>query len=251
MMGGDATPTAAGSCPVCGGDGSPFTKEGAFQLYTCGHCGTVYIHPLPTPSFLADFYQDRHPHYFDKVGKKLRRARGRMRWLRRVAGGGRFLDIGCHGGFVVEAAREVGFAADGVDLDAEAIAYARGHYPLNSYRAGPVEDLVREAAGQYALIHSADVIEHVPGARAFAAATFALLRPGGYLHLTTPDISHWRRPRDVRRWDGFVPPNHLIYYNPRSLKLLLRQAGFEIVFRKPTLKPRINLLARKPAQPAR
>jgi SAM-dependent methyltransferase len=246
-MDGGAAKLAPGSCPVCAGDGAHFAAHNGFELYTCAACGTVYIHPLPTAEFLASYYQDRHPYYFDKAAKKLRRARSRLRWLRLAArGGGRFLDIGCHGGFIVEAAREAGFEAFGIDLDADAVAYAREHYPRNTFYVGAVEILAREQAGKYALIHSADVIEHVPGGQAFAEAAFALLRPGGYLHLTTPDITHWRRPRELRQWDGFIPPNHLIYYNPASLKLLLRQAGFTIAFRKPTLKPRIVLLARKP-----
>ncbi|HXE16416.1 MAG TPA: class I SAM-dependent methyltransferase [Stellaceae bacterium] len=247
MMDGGAARLAPKSCPVCGGDGAHFTTHNGFDLYSCGICGTIYIHPMPTGEFLAEFYQDRHPYYIDKAAKKLRRARGRVRGMKLFARrGGKFLDIGCNAGFMVEAAREGGFTANGIDLDADAVTYAREHFSANAYHVGPVEGLVTEHAGQFALIHSADVIEHVPDARGFAAAIFSLLRPGGYVHLTTPDITHWRRPRELTAWDGFIPPNHLIYYNPASLKRLLRDAGFQIVYRKPTLKPRIVLMARRP-----
>jgi SAM-dependent methyltransferase len=242
---------APNSCPVCGGDGMPFVAHNGFELFSCAACGTVYIHPRPTEAFLRDFYQGQNRYYFDKVAKKLRRARNRLRWLRWFVRGGRFLDIGCHGGFAVEAAREAGFAACGLDLDADAIDYARRQYPRNTYYNASIGDVARDHAGEFSLIHCAEVIEHVPDGRGFAAAAFTLLRPGGYFYLTTPDISHWRRPKDVLAWNRFVPPEHLTYYNPDSLKLLLRQAGFAIVARKLSLKPQLNLLARKPVTAGR
>jgi SAM-dependent methyltransferase len=244
-MDGDAASLQA-PCPVCGGGGAPYLEHQGFALFRCPDCRTVYIDPPPTAAFLAAYYQDRHPYYFDRAAKKLRRWRNRMRWLRWFGRGGRFLDIGCHGGLMVEAAREAGFAASGLDLDADAIAHARAHYPKNTYYCDAVETLAPAHAGEFSLIHCAEVIEHVPDGKAFVAAIFTLLRPGGYVYFTTPDISHPRRPKDVLQWDGFIPPNHLVYYNPGSLSLLLAAAGFRIVWRRHSRKPQIRLLARKP-----
>jgi 2-polyprenyl-3-methyl-5-hydroxy-6-metoxy-1,4-benzoquinol methylase len=246
-MDGVAHGIARGSCPACGGDGTFLVRQNGFDIYSCVACRTGYVFPQPTEAFLRDYYQGQNRYYFDKVPKKLRRSRNRLRWLKWFGRGGQFLDIGCHGGFTCEAAREAGFDASGIDLDDNALAYAREHYPRNRYHNTPLVEFARGHAGTFALIHCAEVVEHVPDGKAFADAVFALLRPGGYFYLTTPDISHWRRPRKLADWSGLVPPDHLIFYNPASLKRLLRQAGFAIVFQKRSMKPQLNVLARKPA----
>lgn len=81
--------------------------------------------------------------------------------------------------------------------------------------------------------------------RARESAIAGLLRPGGLFFVTTPDISHWRRPRNLASWDGFNPPAHCIYFNPRSLTELLARHGLAVIEQRPAFKPGIKLLARK------
>jgi 2-polyprenyl-3-methyl-5-hydroxy-6-metoxy-1,4-benzoquinol methylase len=85
----------------------------------------------------------------------------------------------------------------------------------------------------------------VPQVRSFCEHISKFLRPGGVLYITTPDITHWRRPRDVRRWDGFGPPAHLIYFNPKALTDLLAEFGLILVRRRVAWKPGIKLICRK------
>lgn len=247
-LGAAAEGAATPRCPVCDGAAQAFemTANG-HDLYRCGGCATLYVHGLPSSSDLAATYEDSYDGattgYFAKVDKKMRRARGRIRALRGYKDGGRFLDIGCNGGFVVEAAREAGFDAWGLEVDGVSIAYARQHYPANAYHYGIVEDF-RPDHG-FDLIYSSEVIEHVADPRAFVGAIARLLNPGGVLYLTTPDISHWRRPRNLGRWDGFNPPVHCVYFNPRSLRLLLENSGLQIVRKLPAFKPGMKFVARK------
>ena len=93
--------------------------------------------------------------------------------------------------------------------------------------------------------YCSEVIEHVPNANRFVAAIAALMAPGGMLFLTTPDISHWRRPRDLAAWDVFVPPVHCLYFSPANLARLLGKHGLRIVHRRPAFKPGIKVLACK------
>ena len=53
-----------------------------------------------------DAYKGTSEGYFTKEKKKLARSRRQLARLRRMVAGRRFLDIGCNGGFAVEAARE-------------------------------------------------------------------------------------------------------------------------------------------------
>lgn len=241
---------AAPACPACASqDCRHYTTHKAIELFACGRCDTVFMFPMPTFEEVEEKYDDCYDGatsgYFSKVGKKLKRSRGRMAFLSRFAKGGRFLDVGCNGGFMVEAAREHGFEAHGLDLDRVSIAYARETYPRNSYFHGSVEAFAEEERARFDLVYCSEVIEHVPDANSFVAAIAGLLRPRGLLFVTTPDISHWRRPHDLTNWDGFNPPAHCIYFNPKSLTALLARHGLTVVKRRFAFKPGIKLLARK------
>ncbi len=240
------------ACPAClGGDSEPFTVHDGMVLVRCRDCGAVHMQPMPSPENLAGVYDDAYAGattgYFAKVDAKMRRSRHRVRRLRRHIGGGRFLDVGCSGGFMVEAAREHGFEAHGVELDPVSVAYARKHFPANGYFQGTVQAFAESGGMEspFDAVYCSKVIEHVPESRPFVAAIAGLMRPGAVLYITTPDISHWRRPRDLTEWDGFCPPSHCIYFNPASLSALLAAHGLAVFKRFAAWKPGIKLLARK------
>lgn len=263
-------------CPVCASNQSRHyvtytgTEDGvsgaaageAIECWTCLDCDTVYMYPLPKPARLAEVYDGTcgggTEGYFAKVKKKMRRSRWRarrFRWLTRTKGVGRkFLDIGCSGGFMCEAAREQGFDAHGLDLDPVAVEYAREHYPKNRYHVGPVDGLVAadgstdspgEGWNEFDFLYSAEVIEHVPDVNGFVATIAALLKPGGLFFVTTPDITHKKRPANVLDWDGFGPPGHCIYFTPQSLKDLLERHGLQVIRKWHAPSPTIKYVARK------
>jgi 2-polyprenyl-3-methyl-5-hydroxy-6-metoxy-1,4-benzoquinol methylase len=212
------------------------------------------MHPVPPTDLLADIYDDPYKSgtesYFTKVESKLRRSRGRVRRLLKYVPGGAngkaFLDIGCNGGFMTEVAREAGFSATGVDPDANSLAWARDHYPENHYIHGFFGDLP-ELRDEFDAVYCSEVIEHVPDSRRFVDALAARMKPGGVVYLTTPDISHWRRPRRLENWNAFCPPSHCVYFNPKNLMGLLAEYGIETVWRALSFKPGIKLIGRKTA----
>jgi 2-polyprenyl-3-methyl-5-hydroxy-6-metoxy-1,4-benzoquinol methylase len=246
-----------GPCQICGASARrPFIRHDGYSLFECGGCGLVFVEPMPSAGQIAALYTDAYAGatagYFAKVPQKMRRARRRARALARHArrpaedGQGRFLDVGCNGGFMVEAARELGFAATGLDPDPVSLEWARQHYPANHFVAGTIEDF-DPGAQQFAAVYCSEVIEHAPDANRFVTALAALMAPGAALYLTTPDIAHWRRPRDVTRWDAFAPPSHCLYFNPRNLTRLLAKHGLEVFHRRLSFKPGIKLFARRRA----
>lgn len=248
---------AGAPCQVCGGrEAAPYFTHTGMTLVRCADCGFVYMDPLPGPRLIARMYGDTYhgatTSYFTKSAKKIRRSWRRLAVLAALCGfrtrGRRFLDIGASGGFAVEAARRWGFEAYGIELDPASVAYARAHFPGCRFLEGTIEDAVASGAVARTSIDAAycsEVIEHLPDVNPFVAAIAAALRPGGLLYLTTPDIGHWRRPRDLRDWDGFAPPAHCLYFDPATLRRLLAKHGLKTVFRFPALKPGIKLVARR------
>jgi 2-polyprenyl-3-methyl-5-hydroxy-6-metoxy-1,4-benzoquinol methylase len=243
------------ACPICvSRDHAPFAQKDALCVVTCRGCGFIFLAPLPHDDDSTALYDDAYAGttegYFAKVDKKLRRSRGRARRLRRQATGDtpRLLDVGASGGFMVQAAREVGFAPQGIELDPKSVAYARAHFPAHDFFHGTVEAFLEsrpEAALSYDVVYCAEVIEHVPDVNAFVAAIAQLMKPTGQLYLTTPDIGHWRRPKDIARWDAFDPPAHCLYFDRASLTRLLAKHGLKILRRDLALKPGLKVLVGK------
>ncbi|MGE0259766.1 MAG: class I SAM-dependent methyltransferase [Alphaproteobacteria bacterium] len=238
-------------CPVClAARTSSLTRANGLNVLGCRGCGTIFVHPLPSPAetraLYADAFAGATAGYFAKVETKMRRSRNRVRALRRLAPrGGRFLDVGCSGGFMVEAAREAGFAATGIDLEPPAIGYAREHFPQSAYFCGTIEEFSATSPDPFDVVYCSEVIEHVPDVRSFVGTIASLLRPGGVLYITTPNLTHWSQPRDLHRRSGFGPPAHCVYFTPRSLIGLLDGAGFDLVRRRLAFKPGIKLICRK------
>lgn len=200
-----------------------------------------------------DAYDGASTGYFSKPESKIRRSLIRVRIIEKFAGktGGSFLDVGCSGGFMVEAAHQRGFNAWGVELDLVSVEYARTHYPANTYFHGLIGDFVPTDSNgtpvKFNAAYCCEVIEHVPQPQDFLRDIHRLMEPGAILYLTTPDISHWRRPRDLAKWDGFCPPAHCLYFTPASLTALAQRCGFELIQRRPAWKPGIKLVLRRSA----
>ncbi len=248
---------ASSLCPACNAAArSLYYRDKQWHLFTCAACGLIYLDPMPGPDMLAalyyNAYDDAQTGYFAKPDAKLRRSLTRLHIIRRYikTGSGNFLDVGCSGGFMVEAARRAGFTAWGIEPDRVSLDYARKHFPDNQYFHGLIADFdPRDASGgpiRFDVVYCSEVIEHVPQPQDFLNKIYQRLLPGGLLYLTTPDISHWRRPRKLADWDGFCPPSHVLYFNPKSLFALVQRCGFELVNRRPAWKPGIKLVLRRP-----
>jgi 2-polyprenyl-3-methyl-5-hydroxy-6-metoxy-1,4-benzoquinol methylase len=244
------------ACPICGGVARTLevTHQG-MDLYRCGdsvRCGSVYMDPMPTLETRHEMYDDPYAGatsgYYAKAEKKLRRARKRARILSDfVATDGKaFLEVGSSGGFMVEAMRERGFTATGVEPDKPGVMFAQKHYPQNRFINGFLEE-VSGQLGQYDAVYCSEVIEHVPAPDPFVAAIARLMKPGAVFNVTTPDVAHWNKPKDIRQWNEFCPPSHCLYFTPQGLRTLLAKHGLTIVRHRFNWKAGIQFYARKTA----
>lgn len=225
-------PAMSAACPVCGAlDHSPFGSKSGYHLAACGACGALFVNPMPGANELAAFYDSYHKtgQYTAKLDSKVRRARRRLRRLRRTAAGRRFIDVGCNVGFAVAAAQSCGFDALGIDIDNAAIESARALFPDCRFARCDVA----EVEGSFDVAYCSEVIEHLPEPVPFLAAIRRALAPGGLIYVTTPDMAHRsqpRTPRELLASDVIRPPEHLLYLDRRSTKIILERCGFKRVW---------------------
>jgi hypothetical protein len=77
------------------------------------------------------------------------------------------------------------------------------------------------------------VIEHVYEPLLFVERLANHTKPGGHIVLATPDIGGVLRKVMSRRWPSFKAPEHVLYFDFRTLSLLMRRAGLNDVRRLP------------------
>lgn len=201
---------------------------------------------MPSDSALNDFYQSYHKtsQYTSKIDSKQRRARKRIKSVMKYADGKSFVDVGCNAGFAVEAARTLGLDAYGIDIDEASVKAAREYFPKATFDSMSIQALA-ETGRKFDLIYCSEVIEHLPIVNDFVGSLYKILKEGGVLFLTTPDIGHRSIAKDPLGWDGVRPPEHLLYFSKISLEKLLKAHGFTRVNIKFNLKPTLKVVARK------
>jgi len=218
------------ACPVCDGDNfTPLFELRGEPFVRCRGCGLVLINPRPVFGVVADTYDAAYSDgYIRKADKKRARCK---RWVarlqRRFVAGGRWLDVGCSAGFVVEAAQAAGYDAHGVELEAAAVDFARRELHLANIACGTLEAQAYPAA-HFDVLSMYDVIEHVPDLNATVAELKRLLAPGGVIEIRTPDVGHWTTPRELAKWREIKPSEHLYYFDRRTLPKLFARHGLRL-----------------------
>lgn len=118
-----------------------------------------------------------------------RKFQGRVQLYEKVCGplrGKSVLDVGAGGGAWLMAALGAGAAVEGIELCQDCRSYARDVNRL-ALDDRPVHDPYwRSRAGQFDVVTSWDVLEHVPDPRGFLLDCISLVAPGGHLLFSTP-----------------------------------------------------------------
>ena len=148
----------------------------------------------------------------------------RMRQLRGLPIG-RLLDVGSGRGRFLGAAKAVGWAVVGIELEP-------GMAEATSRRFG-VEVVVGDAIspsvrGSFDVITMWHVLEHLPDPRAALDRAAGLLRPGGTLIVSVPNNDSLQARLGGDAWLHLDIPRHIYHFNPGSLSRLVEHAGLKV-----------------------
>ena len=133
------------------------------------------------------------------------------------------LDVGCGAGLLCEPLARMGAEVTGVDAAPENIDAATAHAALSglpiNYRAG---EIAAQGLGQFDIVSSMEVIEHVNDPAVFIGELKRHMKPGGLLLLSTPNRTPASRiflveaaerlgqvPRGTHDWDKFLAPEEM------------------------------------------
>lgn len=155
------------------------------------------------------------------------------------------LDVGCGNGYLLYQLRNRFKGLIGLEYSAHRLEQAKINLSDVVFRPvlGSAEDMSEIVSNSIDCVVSADTIEHIPDVYVAVAEMCRVLRPGGVLIINTPNIAFLKRrillalgrfPSTSQANEGLgndvlFDGGHLHYFTFRSLSLLLRQAGFEII----------------------
>lgn len=222
----------AGSCPICLHRApAKFRHMDGFDVYRCARCQLLWV-PNVDEEKLRQFYgaeyfrsSDKNFGYHNYIeDEKILRLNARHILAKFPKFNGahpKILDIGCAHGFLLDEAKKLGWDTDGVELSKEASSYALKHFCLkvscsSIFRANFTDD-------RFDYITIMGVIEHLPDPVRVIRETRRILKPSGYLAITTINT---RGPVKLFK---LKPPEHLYYFSSQNISMLLRSCGYDVL----------------------
>jgi SAM-dependent methyltransferase len=216
------------SCPLCGIRPSRrWTREGGWTVVRCSSCDLRITWPRPDDATLAGIYGDQHYYESGGMGCSARAAwPQRARAILETLGASprSVLDVGAGEGHLVNALREMGLTAEGIETSPFGRVAARRMYGLD-LRAEVPADL----CGQFQLVTLIHSLEHVADPVRTLTALRAAVEPGGMVFIEVPhagSVDMWwpRRRREI-----LALPVHLYHFVPETLVRVVERAGLRVV----------------------
>ena len=212
----------------------PYARRMALPHVRCRNCGLIVRHPLPSETgdegwYQEGYYADREtypdwegdPHLAVLLAHRLRRIEVFC------SPPGRILDVGCGLGHFLKLARAHGWDAIGTDTSAVAVERARCLARVEVIHGRL--DQAKFPSRAFDAVCFWDVLEHLAEPRGALGEAHRLLRPGGLLAVSMPNVRGLRAGIERTRWRYFRPEfGHLMHYGPATLSRLLSDGGFRV-----------------------
>jgi len=140
-------------------------------------------------------------------------------------------DLGCGNGHITGRLAKLGYQVTGVDASASGIAIARHAYPNVEFVEALIDGALR--VGEFDLVVSSDVIEHMYRPSDLLAAACAALKPGGQILLGTPYHGYLKNlvlaatGKMDAHFSALHNGGHIKFFSVKTLSMLMRAHGFE------------------------
>jgi 2-polyprenyl-3-methyl-5-hydroxy-6-metoxy-1,4-benzoquinol methylase len=229
-------------CPVCSNQKwAEVYKIKEWNIAKCTVCGFARIVPFPAQESRPEFYSFKNvtsrniksfspaqkfsramKHLSQKITNRDKAGIFLHKLSSYLSAGAKVLDIGCGDGSFIKQAKEK-FDCYGIEISEYLAALARKE-KLNVMVGNFLfTDFANEKYDGITLI---SLLEHLDDPEKAMKKCFDLLNNGGYLLIKTVNYGCLNRIIKRENWSGFRPPDHVIYFTPLNLKLLLLKIGF-------------------------
>jgi 2-polyprenyl-3-methyl-5-hydroxy-6-metoxy-1,4-benzoquinol methylase len=231
-------------CPVCScTEHSYMFKHWGFTYNKCKGCTFVFVNPrinneacniwynskYYNAAIEKEYYINRNIDYYHSGSLNKKHTDEAIKLIRSQGflSNINVLDLGCGGGAFLSILKDkLGFQnVLGIDLSDKAVEFAADYRKLNVIKT----DANYFSKNQkFDFISSIENIEHVNDINAYMKTVTSLIKEDGYLLISTPHNDQLATKVYGIFGDHYCAPNHLNYFNKKTITLLLKKYGFEI-----------------------
>ena len=143
--------------------------------------------------------------------------------------GDKVLDLGCGGGQFTWGIWEAGYEAGGADILERALDLAKTQFPRGHFFLLNSDGTIPSPDETYAAVWCSEVIEHILNVSGFLVEIKRVLRPGGFLILTTPYHGVLKNLLiALFKFDEHFDPegSHIRFFDRKGLERCLKKTGF-------------------------
>lgn len=217
-----------------------------YHIVRCELCIMTHVWPIPHPEALNEYYRAMF-YQVDKADMVARYEQDRVWWERCVHEPilndvcalmvkyatfptiPTLLDIGAGVGIALDSAKKLyGFQTYGIEPNEDLCAdlSLRGH----RMTCGNLQD--HTGGKRYHCLYLYETLEHLPYPEESLLQCYDMVEPGGIIAVVVPnDYNPIQceavRTMGIKPW-WLAPPQHLNYFTPKTLQLLVRRCGFTL-----------------------
>lgn len=228
------------ACPACGNKDYElkFEKKG-FKFVLCKNCETLFVNPRPSFEMLISFYSDsksfkfwdeqifpisensRRKKIFEPRAKRVFELVDKYSIKKDI-----LVDVGAGFGTFCEEIEKLNIFEKVIAVEpSTSLAKTCRKKGLNIIEK-PIEKVINLNAD---VITNFELIEHLFCPEEFIISCRKALIKGGLLIITTPNIKGFDLLLLKDKSNNVMPPNHINYFNIKSLSILLKNLGFDVL----------------------
>ena len=215
------------TCRACNSEREKkiFTKK-KLSYYRCSNCGLTFLSGTTNPNYsnqLNDF-EPAYLSYFAGNAASAANHEQLFRQIKKYSPGKKLLDVGCGSGLFVRFLRSKNWDAQGIE---PSVALYTEFLQQDSFFFNTVPEQFATANNHslFDVITAMDVIEHTEDPVSFLKSLYAMLTPGGYLFISTPDTSSIHQRVTGKYWH-YYNRYHLSLFPKKTLTAIASKMGF-------------------------
>lgn len=225
------------NCVFCGGNlGLPIylnctdyylQKPFRVDYYKCEACGLTQQSPMPLDT--SAFYDDYPIHQKKSwLFKKIRSVIMKPVYfsVNTLAPQSKLLDFGCGDASFLENSLTAHLELIGFEPNISHSQRLSNHLGIPVFSDFP--ELLYHYEGKIDVITLHFVLEHLSNPHDIFQNLFRLLKPGGILFFTIPNLESMEARLFGKKWHALDPPRHLTFFEERHVLTMASKHGFEL-----------------------
>lgn len=233
-------------CTICGSENVDeyFVDHNDIIIYKCHDCKVKFMNPQFTDKYLGDYYGQyqnkdfKHHRYGNDKEPRFAKHRDNISLINKYINPGNFLSVGSGNGFDMTVASEMGWKAEGYEVNEDFTKKLAAELDLKMYYGDFISLDIEQS--KYDCVYMNHVIEHPKNPGEYLSKISEILKTGGILYIATPNIDSvsikikkFMDTLGLRKKKGsyYDSWQHLTYYNPYKFsEILKKKYGFETLY---------------------